>query len=70
MMGYMVVEPARKPSYERVARRIIGRGRENVKNAVLKLVAALRKVRAVNGVCGLKYQRYRQTNDDMGQHER
>ena len=39
MMDYMMVEPARKPSYERVTRRIIGRGREDVIDAAVKLAA-------------------------------
>src|SRR5580693_7192813 len=39
MMDYMMVEPARKPSYERVTRRIIGRCREDVIDAAVKLAA-------------------------------
>ena len=39
MMDYMMVEAARKPTYERAARRIIGRGREDVIDAVVKLAA-------------------------------
>ena len=69
MMDDMMVEPARKPTYQRVTRRIIGRCREDVIDAVVKLAAAGGKVSAVDGVRGLEYQRYRQTDDHMGQHE-
>ena len=69
MMDYMMVEPARKPTYQRVTRRIIGRGREDVIDAVVKLAAAGGKVSAVDRVRGLEYQRYRQTDDHMGQQE-
>src|SRR5271165_5424909 len=40
MMDYVMVEAARKPTYERAIGRIIGRGREDVINAVVKLAAA------------------------------
>ena len=65
MMGEVMIESAREPTDDRVARRIIGRGREDVINAVLKLIAAGRKMCAVDGVRGLEYQRYRQTDDQM-----
>ena len=40
MMDNVMVEPARKPTDERVTRRVIGRCRENVIHAIVKLAAA------------------------------
>ena len=57
MMGDMMVEPARQPTYQRVTRRIIGRCREDVIDAVVKLAAVGGKVSAVDRVRGLEYQR-------------
>jgi len=70
MMGDVMVESAREPAYKRVARRIIGRGREDVIHAVVELVAVQRKMRAVDRMRRLEYQRYAQTNDQVDQHER
>ena len=39
MMDYMMVEPPRQPSYERVTRRIIGCCREDVIDAIIELAA-------------------------------
>src|SRR5208282_3715206 len=58
MMDDMVVEPASKPTYKRVFRRIIGRCREDVVHAVFKLATIGRKVSAVDGVRRLKYECY------------
>src|ERR1700683_1742634 len=69
MMDDMVVKPARKPTYQRVTRRIVGRCREDVIYAVVKLAAVRGKVSAVDRVCGLEYERYGQTDDQMGEHE-
>lgn len=70
MMGDVMVEPAREPAYERIGRRIICRCREDVINAVVKLVAVRREICAVDRVCGLEYQRYGQTDDQMDQQKR
>jgi len=70
MMDDVMIESARKPTYERVTRRIIGRRREDVIHAVIKLAAVRGKVRAVDSVRSLEYQRYGQTDDQMDQHER
>src|SRR5580700_4771443 len=40
MMDYMVVEPASKPTDERVSRRVVGRCREDVIDPIVKLAAA------------------------------
>ena len=69
MMGYVVVESAGKPAYDRISRSIVSRGRKDVINPVLKLTAAGRKVSAVDGVCGLEYQRHGQAHDHMDQQE-
>src|ERR1700730_18898235 len=63
MMDDVMVEPASEPTYEWVTRRIIGRCRENVIHAVVKLAAVRGKVRAVDSVRSLEYQRYGQTDD-------
>src|SRR5277367_3731745 len=55
----VMVEPAREPTNQRVFGRIIGRGRKDVIYAVFKLVTIRRKVRAVDGVRRLEYERYR-----------
>ena len=70
MMDDVMVEPAGEPTYDRVTRRVIGRCREDVIHAVVKLAAVRGKVRAVDSVRGLEYQRYGQTDDQMDQHER
>src|SRR5271154_6783232 len=70
MMDDVMVEAASEPTYERVTRRIIGRCREDVIHAVIKLAAARGKVCAVDSVRRLEYQRYAQPHDQMDQHER
>src|SRR6202008_1012144 len=69
MMDYMVIEPASKPTDERVSRRVVGRCCEDMKNPVVKLAAARGKVSAVDRVCGLEYEGYTQTDNQMGKHE-
>ena len=58
MVDDVMVEPAREPTDERVFRRIIGRCREDVIHAVVKLTAVRGKVGGVNGVRGLEYKRH------------
>ena len=70
MMCDVMVEAARKPTYDWVAGCIIGRCREDVIDAVVKLAAARGEVRTVDRVRGLEYQRYGQADDQMDQHER
>src|SRR5579863_6388104 len=69
MMDDMVVESASKPTDERASRRVIGRRREDVIDPVVKLVAAQRKVSAIDRVRGLEYEGYAQTDDQVGKHE-
>src|SRR5271165_4382415 len=69
MMDYMVVEPARKPTDERVSRRVVGRCREDVIDPVVKLAAVRGKVSAVDRVSGLEYEGHGQTDDQMDKHE-
>src|SRR5271155_4632313 len=57
MVDDVMVEPAREPSDERVFCRIIGRGREDVIDTVVKLAAVRGKVGAVNSVRGLEHKR-------------
>src|ERR1700743_2148573 len=59
MMGDVVVEAAREPAYQRALRRIVGRCRKNMIDTVIELAAAGGEIRAVDGVRGLEYQRYR-----------
>src|ERR1700676_2285465 len=65
MMDNMMVQPARKPSYERVTRRIISRRREDVIDAAVELAAVRGKVSAVDRVCRLEHERDRQADDYM-----
>src|SRR6201998_2874251 len=58
MVDDVMVEPAREPTDERVFRRIIGRCREDVIHAIVKLTAVRGKVGAVDGVRRLEYERY------------
>src|SRR5208337_2186043 len=58
MVDDVMVEPAREPTDERAFRRIIGRCREDVIHAVVKLFTVRRKVCAVDGVRRLEYKRY------------
>src|SRR5208337_1682078 len=69
MMDYVVVEPASKPTDERVRGRVVGRCREDVIDPVVKLAAVRGKVSAVDRVCGLEYEGHGQANDQMGEHE-
>src|SRR5271157_5813185 len=68
MMHDMVVEPARKPTDERVRGRVVGCGREDMIDPVVKLAAARRKVSAVDRVRGLEHEGYAQADDQMGKH--
>src|ERR1700722_11402380 len=54
----VMVDPASEPTDERVFRRIIGRCREDVIHAVVKLTTVRGKVGAVDGVRRLEYKRY------------
>src|SRR5580658_1902955 len=58
MVNDVMVEPTGEPTDERVFRRIIGRCREDVIHAVVKLTAVRGKVGAVDGVRRLEYKRY------------
>src|ERR1035438_118307 len=69
MMDYMVVEPANQPTDERASRRVVGRGREDVIDPVVKLVAVGGKVSAVDRVRGLEYEGYAQADNQVGKHE-
>src|SRR5579863_5158511 len=54
MMHDMVVEPAHQPADERGLGRVVGRGREDMVDPVVKLTAARGKVSAVHRVRGLE----------------
>ena len=69
MVDDVMVESAREPAHKRVFRRIIGRCREDVIHTVVKLTTVGRKIGAVDGVCGLEYKGYGQTNDQMNEEE-
>src|ERR1700729_3266736 len=58
MVDDVMVEPAGEPTDERVFRRIISRGREDVIDAVVKLSAVRRKVGGHGGVRGKVHKRY------------
>src|ERR1700722_9995892 len=58
MVDDVMVEAAGEPTDERVFGSIIGRSREDVIHAVIKLTTARGKVRAVDGVRRLEYKRY------------
>src|SRR5271155_1083910 len=58
MVHDVMVEPAGEPTDERVFRRIIGRCREDVVHAVVKLTTAPGEIGAVNSVRRLEYERY------------
>ena len=58
MVDDVMVEAAGEPTDERVFRRIIGRCREDVIDAVVKFATVRRKVGAVDGVRRLEYKRY------------
>src|SRR5277367_6250565 len=53
----VMVEPAGKPTDERVFRRIVGCCREDVIHTIVKLTAVRGKVGAIDGVRRLKYKR-------------
>lgn len=55
----VMVESADEPSDDRVFRRIIGRCREDVIHAILKLSTVRGKVGGVDRVRRLEYERYR-----------
>ena len=57
MVDDVMVESARKPANHGVFGRIIGRRREDVIDAVLKLIPVRRKVGAVDGMCRLEHKR-------------
>src|SRR5260370_16498733 len=61
MMCDVMVEPAREPTYDQVARRILGRFREDGIHAVVDFAAPRGKVPARDRVRGLDYQPYRLT---------
>src|SRR5208282_100066 len=69
MMNDMVIESANQPTDERVGGGVVGGGREDVIDPVVKLAAAGGEVRAVDRVRGLEYESYAQTDDQMGKHE-
>src|SRR5215472_1557305 len=69
MMDDMVIESAGKPSDQRVLGRVVGGRREDVMDPVIELVAVRGKVRAVDHVRGLEYERNAQTDNQMGKHE-
>src|SRR5580658_2860912 len=58
MVDDVMVEPACEPTDEGIFRRIVGRGREDVIDAVVKLTAVRGKVGGVDGVRRLEYKRY------------
>src|SRR5580704_4349953 len=58
MVNDMMVEPPGEPTDKRVFSRIIGRCREDVIHAVVKLTTVRGKVGAVDGVRRLEYKRY------------
>src|SRR5580704_3972985 len=58
MVDDVMVEPAREPTDERVFRRIIGRCREDVIHAIVKLTTVRGKVGGVNSVRRLEHKRY------------
>jgi len=58
MMNNVMVEPTCEPTHDRVRSCIVSRGGEDVINAIIKLVAARGKVRTINGMRGLEYQRH------------
>ena len=70
MMDDMVIKPACKPADERLSRRVVGRCREDVIDAIVKLAAAQGKISGVNTVSGLEHEGHAQTDDQMGEQER
>src|SRR5215472_1739116 len=69
MMDDMVIESADKPSDKRVLGCVVGGRGENVMDPVIELVAVRGKVRAVDHMRGLEYERNAQTDNQMGKHE-
>lgn len=70
MVDDVMIEPAGKPSHNRVFGGVVGCGGKDVVHAVVKLAAVERKVGAVDGVGGLEDERYAQTHDQMHQKKR
>ena len=70
MMDDVVVQSTGEPADNRVFCRVVGGGREDVIHAILELAAVGGEVCAVNGVGGLKYERYAQTDYQMNQKKR
>ena len=70
MMDDVMVQPTGKPAHNRVLGRVIGCGSEDIKDAIVKLAADRGEVGAVNGMGGLKYERYAQSHDQMNQEKR
>ena len=58
MMDDVMVKSAGKPTHERVIRRVVGRCREDVVHAVVKLAAVRGKVGGVDSVRRLEDERY------------
>src|SRR5260370_4810186 len=61
MMDDVMVESACEPTYQRVTRRVIGRCREDVVHAIVKLAPVRGKARAVDSMPSLEYHSYGQT---------
>src|SRR5579862_6128909 len=70
MMDDVVVEPTNKPTDERVRGRVVGGCREDVINPVVELASVRGEVSAVDRVCGLEYEGYAQSDNQVGQQER
>ena len=69
MMDDMVIEPTDEPTDEWGLGCVISRRRENVMDPVIELVAIRGKVRAVDHVRRLEYERYAHTDNQMGKQE-
>src|SRR5271163_2992790 len=69
VMDDMVVESADEPTDQRGLGRVVGGGREDVIDPVVELAAVCGEIRAVDHVRCLEYERYAQTDNQMGKHE-
>ena len=69
-MDDVMVQPTCKPAHNRVFGGVIGRGGEDVIDAILKLATNRGEVGAVNGMGGLEHERYAQSHDQMNQKKR
>ena len=58
VMDDMVVEAADEPTDQRGLGRVVGRGREDVMDPVIELIAVRGEVRAVDHVRRLEHERY------------